>query len=273
MVQNKTNRSVVLKGKSSLLLYTGLIWFSFAMIGQLIFVAFILSFYGSSIATGNFAAWNDKPLITGYVAGDFFGNLMFAIHMLLAVIITLGGLAQIVPYIRQKFTTFHRWNGRLFIITAYILALGGLWMTWGRGSQLSVISAISVSLNGILIIAFATLAVRFAMQRRFDLHQQWAVSTFLVVNGVWFFRVAIMGWILINQSPRWMNETLSGPADIALSFGSYLVPLAAYYLYRFAKNRSSQSLKIFASIIILLLTLFMIVGIAGATLFMWFPSS
>jgi len=153
------------------------------------------------------------------------------------------------------------------------MAFGGLWMTWGRGSHLSVISAISVSLNGILIIVFATLALRFAMKRRFDLHQQWAVSTFLVVNGVWFFRVAIMGWMLINQSPRWMNNTLSGAADIALSFGSYLVPLAAYYLYRFAKSRSSQSLRIFTSIVILLLTLFMIVGIVGATLFMWFPSS
>lgn len=60
--------------------------------GQLLFTAFILAFYYPSSLSGNFAAWNAKPLIKGFVAGDASGNLFFAAHVLMAAVITFGGL-------------------------------------------------------------------------------------------------------------------------------------------------------------------------------------
>ena len=50
--------------------------------GQLLFTAFILLFYYPPSLSGDFAAWNDKPLIKGFVAGDAGGNLFFAAHVL-----------------------------------------------------------------------------------------------------------------------------------------------------------------------------------------------
>jgi len=248
----------------------GTIWFLLLMIGQLAFIAFILWHYGTSIVTGNISAWNDKPLITGYVQGDFIGNLMFGIHVMLAAVMTFGGLAQLIPKLRQRFPAVHRWNGRVFLTLAVCLALGGLWMTWVRGSHLSIVSGLSVSLNGVLILIFAFLALRHAMARRIALHRQWALRTFMVASGVWFFRVGLMGWILVNQAPRGMNSTLSGPADIALSLGSYLVPLAGLELYFAAQKSPSKAFRISAVIILSVMSLFMAVGIIGAITLMWF---
>ena len=52
--------------------------------GQLLFTAFIFAFYYPSSLSGDFAAWNSKPLIKGFVAGDASGNLFFAAHVLMA---------------------------------------------------------------------------------------------------------------------------------------------------------------------------------------------
>ena len=52
-------------------------WFAIAAVGQLAFIYFILRYYGSRTAAGDYAAWDEKPLIEGYVAGDTIGNLMF----------------------------------------------------------------------------------------------------------------------------------------------------------------------------------------------------
>ena len=66
--------------------WAGILWFLVAAIGQAAFVGFILAFYGTRTAAGNYAGWNDKPLIDGYVAGDAAGNFIFAAHVLLAAI-------------------------------------------------------------------------------------------------------------------------------------------------------------------------------------------
>jgi hypothetical protein len=252
------------------LVRTGVIWFVILAVGQLAFIAFIGSFYGMSTLRGSYASWNDKGVITGYVPGDSAGNFMFVMHVLLAAIVTLGGLLQLIPKLRASSPVFHRWNGRVYIALSCFLAIGGFWMVWGRGSYLSIPSALSVSINGALILLFSFFTVKFARERRISIHQNWAMRTFMVVSGVWFFRVGLMGWVLINQSPRWMNDTLSGPADIALSLSSYLIPLFGLEVYLAGKRSRSKYMKIMATTCVVCLTAFMTIGVIGAIFLMWF---
>jgi hypothetical protein len=247
------------------------LWFLVAAIGQLAFVFFIVAYYGSRTLQGNFAAWNDKPVITGYVPGDRLGNSMFALHVLLGGVITLAGLLQLLPGIRQKIPKLHRWNGRAFIVLAIFMALGGVWMGLVRGASLSTVSTLSGVLGASLILLFCGMALFYARQRQFVLHKRWALRAFLAVSGVWFFRVGLMAWIIINQAPRGMNNTLSGPADIAIGFGSYLIPLACLELYFAAQKSSSPRFVHFSSLVILLMTALMAVGIVGTVLMMWWP--
>lgn len=252
------------------LIRTGRTWFVITAVGQLAFIAFIVTFYGARILKANYASWNDKGVITGYVPGDSTGNIMFGLHVLVAAVVTLSGLLQLIPKIRTSFPAFHRWTGRVFISLSCFLAIGGLWMVWGRGSYLSIPSAIGVSTNAILILACSFFTIKYARARRFALHQNWALRTFMVVSGVWFFRVGLMGWVLLNQSPRWMNDTLSGPTDIVLAFGSYLIPLLGLELYLRGKRGTSKQVKVIAVLTIACLTTYMVIGIVGAIFLMWF---
>ena len=65
-------------------------------------------------------------LVHGYVPGDTPGNLAFAVHVMMAAIITFGGTLQLIPQIRARAISFHRWNGRLFIALAFGISLAGI---------------------------------------------------------------------------------------------------------------------------------------------------
>lgn len=246
-------------------------WFVVAAIGQAAFIGFILAYYGVRTASGNFAGWNDKPLITGYVKGDHTGNAVFALHVLLASVVTLGGLMQMIPGLRARWPRLHRWTGRIFMTVALFMALSGVWLSVVRGTYLSVISAVAILINGLLILAFVGLAWRDAVKRRFARHRLWALRAFMAVSGVWFLRVGIMGWIIVNRGPVGMNKTMSGPADIVLTFGCYLIPLAVLELHGAAERSDNGGLKILAATVVTAATLFMAAGVFGAIAFMWAP--
>lgn len=248
----------------------GVVWFAVAAVGQAAFIYFILAFYGTRTAAGNYAAWNDKPLIDGFIGGDHAGNVVFAMHVLLAALVTLGGLMQLVPTIRRAAPALHRWTGRVFLSVAVFMALSGVWLAVVRGTYLSVVSAVAILINGALILVFAGLAWRYAIKRRFDLHRAWALRTFMVVSGVWFLRVALMGWVVLSGGGLGMNKTMSGPADIVLVFGSYLIPLALLELYLRAE-RGGAALKAGAALLIVAASAYMAVGIFGTIAFMWGP--
>jgi len=245
--------------------WAGVLWFAVAAVGQTAFIVFILAFYGVRTATGNFAGWNDKPLITGYVKGDHAGNAVFAAHVLLASVVTLGGLMQMIPGLRRRWPRLHRWTGRIFLTLAVFMALSGVWMAVVRGTYLSVVSAVAILHDALLILVFAGLAWRHAVKRRFDQHRLWAMRAFMVVSGVWFLRVGIMGWIVINRGPVGMTDDMSGPTDIVLTFGSYLIPLTFLELYRAAERGAGDAPKILAA------SAFTAAGVFGTIAFLWLP--
>lgn len=250
---------------------SGIAWFAVALVGQAAFIGFILIFYGMRTVRGDFAAWNDKPLIDGYVAGDDTGNLVFITHVLLAAVVTLGGLMQLIPALRRRFPRLHRWTGRLFLILAIVMAVSGAWLTLVRGTWLSEVSADAILGDAVLILVFAALAWRRAVQRRFEAHRVWAMRTFMAVSGVWFLRVGLMGWVILNQGPVGMNRTLSGPADIVLTFGSYLIPLVLLEIYVAAARSRRMTPKMLAAVLTGIAALYTAVGVFGTVAFMWGP--
>lgn len=251
--------------------WAGIIWFLVAAIGQAAFVGFILAFYGTRTAAGNYAGWNDKPLIDGYIAGDAAGNFVFAAHVLLASVVTFAGLMQLVPAIRGAFPALHRWSGRTFMVVAAFMALSGFWLTLVRGTSLSAVSSAAILVDGMLILIFGGLAWRHAVKRRFDQHRVWAMRTFMAVSGVWFLRVGIMGWVLVNQGPVGMSDSLSGPADIVLVFGSYLIPLGLLELYFRAGRSAHAAPKVLTAALVLVAAAFTAIGVFGTIALMWGP--
>ena len=244
-------------------------WFAATALGQLLFVAFILLFYYTSVLRGDYAVWNTKPLITGYVEGDSIGNMQFALHVLAAAIMTTAGLVQLVPAIRSRWPGFHRWSGRLFLAMALILALGGLWLTWIRGSYLNLWGAVAITIDAFLILWFAFMAWRMARQRNFASHRRWALRTFIVASGVWFIRIGYMVWGMATGGAG-SGPAMSGPFDIFWAFGAHLLPLAVLELYLRAERGAARSQLVMAGGL-WLATLAILVGSGGAWLVMWWP--
>ncbi len=247
-------------------------WFLVAVAGQWIFVLYVALVYGRSAMQGDFAAWN-KVLPNGHVPGDTIGNVAIGVHLLLAVVIMAGGPLQLVPWIRRRFPVFHRWTGRVYIPAVVLTALAGLFMVWGRPitSGLSI-QAFGISLDAVLIVVFAALALRHALARNLKTHRQWALRLFMVVNGVWFFRVGLMFWIAVNGGPAGFDpKTFTGPFLDVWSFGDYLLPLAVLELYLRTKESAGTRARFAMAATLILLTLAMGAGIVVATVGMWLP--
>lgn len=238
--------------------------------GQLLFTAFILLFYYPPSLSGDFAAWNGKPLIKGFVAGDAGGNLFFAAHVLMAAVISFGGLVQLVPALRSRWPAIHRWNGRLYLATALLLALGGLWLTWGRGTYLNLTGAVGISLDALLILAFAALAYRAARAHRFAEHRRWALRLFAVASAVWFMRVGYMAWGIATGGAG-IGKAMDGPFDLFLAFANSLLPLGVTELYLRAGARGTPAARKGVAALLAVSGVVILAGSAGAWMMMWSP--
>jgi hypothetical protein len=249
---------------------SGVLWFVPAAIGQWIFAYYVAVQYGASALAGNWPAWNEI-MVNGLIPGDLWGNIAMIAHIAIAFWITIAGTLQLTPFVRNNARTFHRWNGRAYIVIAFATAAAGIYMTWSRDQLGGVVSAVGITIDGVLIMVFAALAWRAAMARQFDAHQRWALRLFLVVSGVWFMRVMYGFLILVAQGrPPGTTDEMNGPTDLAVGFGSYLIPLAVLELYFWAK-RSGAFAKVVTAGAVTLAALATAVGVAGATMVMWLP--
>jgi len=248
-------------------------WFVVTTLGQWLFGAYIILFYGRSTVAGDLERWN-KVLPHGYVEGDWKGNLLVGLHVLLAAILVIGGPLQLMPVVRDRFRLFHHWLGRTYVTTAVIVSTAGLIMTWTRGTVGDTTMHMSISIQALYIITFALLSVRYARARQFAKHRAWALRLFMVVSGVWFFRVGLMGWLLLNGGPVGFDpDTFTGPFLTVLSIFIYAVPvsLLVLELYLYAQRRRNRVLSIFTATLIFGCTVLMAIGIFGATIGMWLP--
>ncbi|MGX1929226.1 DUF2306 domain-containing protein [Flagellimonas sp. 2504JD4-2] len=274
MISNSKTISPTLTHKKwpkSLLNFSVQFWFVTAVLGQWIFAFYVAAFYGGAAMDGDFMRWN-RVLPHGYVEGETIGNLAVAIHLLFAVIVMVGGPIQFVPQLRNYAPKFHRWNGRFYLSAAVLISLSGIYMVITKGTISGLIGDISVSLNGVLILTFAYLAIQNAVKRKFDAHRKWALRLFLVMAGVWFFRVGLMFWLFINGGPVGFDpETFRGPFLVFLGFGQYIIPLLIVELYFMAQRKKQMAPKLLASITLLVFTVITALGTFAATMGMWLP--
>jgi hypothetical protein len=245
------------------------LWFVVAVIGQWMLVVHIASFYGRTVAQGNWAKW-DKLLTHGIIHGDTAGNLALAMHLSFAAVITAGGPLQLIPQIRARAPAFHRWNGRVYLLTAVMASLAALYLLWIRNANTgSVVQALGITLDAVLIMFCAAMTLRHALAREFGVHRRWAIRLFLVVSGSWFFRVGLFFWIILNHGPVGFDpKTFQGPFLYFLSFAESLLPLAVFELYLRAQAGAGAAGKFAMAAGLVLMSVATGIGIIGVTAFL-----
>ncbi len=246
-------------------------WLAVAAVGQLIFATYVLMLYGGGVVTGPITQWN-RVTPRAWVPGETLGNVMFGAHMLFTVVIVLGGLIQLLPPLRRRAPALHRWNGRVYLLTAVLLALGGMAMLLTRGTVGGIWQQVGTAVNGLVIMVCAAMAWRHTRARRFDAHRRWALRLCLSVSGVWFFRIGLMAWLLIFRAPVGFDaKSFSGPFLTALAFGQFIVPLLVLELVFRTQAGKHRVQRLATTALVVALTGLTALGIFAATMGMWLP--
>ena len=247
-------------------------WFGVMVIGQLIFAFTVASFYGMTAARGDLLAWR-KSITHGYIPGDTMGNLAIVVHLTSAVIVILAGLIQLIPQVRERAAAFHRWNGRIYVVTAFTISLAGLYMTWIRGSVGDLVQHLGSSLMAVLIMLCAVMALRYALARDFKTHRRWALRLYIVVSASLFIRAGLFLSLLLNHGPFGFDPaTFSGPFLTFMIFAQYLVPLAVLEIYLRTQDRGGAAGRFAMATGLFVLTVGLGAGIFAVTMGAWLPS-
>lgn len=245
-------------------------WFAVAFTGQLIFAFAVASFYGSVWLRSAPLAMN-QTMTHGHVAGQPVGNLVVILHLMMAVIVTTAAVVQLLPGLRARWPRLHRWNGRVFIVAAFGVSLAGLYMLWFRGAFGDLWAHLAATLDALLIMLFASLALRHAVARNFAAHRGWALRLFMVISGSWFVRIifgasSLIGFGLTGHAPAFGNTEFN-----LMSFGEYLLPLSVLELYVRIKDHGGTAPRVALAAGLWLLTALTGLGIAAQTFGDWLP--
>jgi len=247
-------------------------WFVVVLIGQSVFAFTVASFYGLSALRGDFHRWS-KSITHGHVPGDTMGNFAVAMHLSSAVVIILAGVVQLIPQIRERAPSFHRWNGRLYVATAFTISLAGLYMIWIRGSVGDLPQHLGTSLMAVLVMLCAAMALRYALARDFKTHHRWALRLYLVVSASLFIRAGIFLSIFLNHGPFGFDPaTFRGPFLTFISFAQYLVPLAVLEIYLRTQDRGSATGRLAMAAGLFVLTVALAAGVFAVTMAIWLPT-
>lgn len=243
-------------------------WFVTAAIGQWIFLAYVITAYGGSAVQGDFAEWN-KYMSGAFKPGETIGNLSAVAHIVLAVVILGGGPLQLIPWIRSRFPAFHRWTGRCYLVAVVSTAIVGLYMLASRDiGELPL--TLGFILQGILIAGFATMTLRNALARNIAVHRRWALRLFMVASAVWFFRIILMIWVLFTGGIGIDFATGKGPVLDVMAFGQYL-PLVILEIYFRVQDKAAARGRFAMAALLFFAAIVTVLGVAMATLGMWFP--
>ena len=246
-------------------------WLSVLVLCQVLFVIYLLFAYANPAITGKLTQWNGNAP-NAFVENDTAGNIAFGMHVLLAIIMIIGGPLQLIPAIRNRFRTFHRINGRIFVMLAVLISFVGIYLMYTRGTVGDTLMQSLTTFNGVVTIVSAYFAYTYAKQRKIAVHQVWATRLFIVANGVLYFRILLFGF-LVAVGPVGIDfETFTGPTVVAISLCSYVIPVLFYELYRTAQ-RSQSALYIYTvGLSLIIVTLTFVVGTFGVTVANWLPS-
>ena len=242
-------------------------WLFVTLIGQWLFMYYVVALYGAATVSGHFENWMKKTtLFKGYVAGDTVGNLAFASHVLFAAVVAFGGTIQLIPQIRARAIAVHRWIGRAFLVAAAVVGVGGLYMVWVRHASADSVNDVAVSFNCVLILAFGAMAWRAARMRDISSHRRWALRTFMVANAAGYFvRILYAGWSVFTAGAG-TNGHMNGPINYLFAFGAYLFPLAVLELYLRGRASESPLARLSTAIVVVAFTAYATVGTLAAAM-------
>lgn len=241
-------------------------WISAACFGL-----YILAFYLGAIPRGRLDQWNGN-LAGLYDKNNITAILAIAAHFATGAVILLLGPIQLIGGLRRRWPAFHRWGGRLYVLTAAIAGLGGLAFIASKGTIGGAQMNAGFGLYGVLVVLAAFETYRNARGLRFEQHRAWAIRLFALAIGSWLYRMDYGMWLTAANGLGHTNH-FRGPFDIVMSFFFYVPNLAVAELFlRTRRTPARPAIRISSAVALNIATLFVGVGSYYFVRYYWGPA-
>lgn len=157
-------------------------------------------------------------------------NSIFALHIFAGIIVYCTAVLQFTPAIRNKYISFHRKTGKLYIV-ASLLCITTLYIMLPRTSCLACQPSQFIVTS--LWLLFILLAYYFIKQRKIVLHQRMMISSFIC--AAYFVTVRVIDAYAMNIFYSLFPK--ESTAFLASDIFVWLVPLLLFNLYWLIKDK------------------------------------
>lgn len=242
------------------------VWISAGLFGL-----YILAFYASQLFGGNLERWNN--ILPGlYQTGSGSATTGIGFHFIAGAVILLLGNIQLIEAIRLRFPEFHRWVGRIYIVSSILAGIGGLIFIAVKGTIGGMVMDIGFSLYGLLILISGIETYRHAAAGRINKHRAWALRLYALAIGSWLYRMDYGFWLTLADGLGHLSN-FEGPFDRVMSF-FFFIPnlLVAEVFIRSPNHRPSLIINLVSTIILLVMTTFLLIGTYYFTRLYWGPA-
>ena len=251
--------------------WTGILLVATVWISAGLFGLYILSFYAAAFYRGNLHKWND--VLPGlYNGGAATATTGIGLHFAAGGIILLLGSIQLIEAIRVRYSAFHKWVGRVYVVASLLAAVGGLIFIIARGTIGGTVMNIGFALYGVLMLICGIQTWRHAVAGRIAEHRAWALRLYALAIGSWLYRMDYGFWFSLTDGLGHNNQFL-GPFDRVMAFFFYLPNLAVAEAFIRAKSRKTPvAVNLLSALVLLLMTGFLLLGTYYFTKFYWGPA-
>ncbi|OSZ81449.1 hypothetical protein CAP36_09515 [Chitinophagaceae bacterium IBVUCB2] len=205
------------------------------MLKKIAIAVFWLAFFGfflyklipkyKYLTNSSLEHWGDKAT---------FDNSIFALHIFAGIIVYCTAILQFTPSIRNKYISFHRKTGKLYILSS-LLCIGSLYVMLPRTGCTACMPSQYIVTS--LWLLFIILAFYFIKQRKIVLHQRMMISSFIcaayfvTIRVIDAFAMGVFNSIFPNESTAFLIS------DVFV----WLVPLLLFHLYWLIKDKKQTA--------------------------------
>lgn len=164
------------------------------------------------------------------------------LHIVAGILFNLLGPLQFAPSFRRRWSGWHRWSGRLLILSGLLVGLSGLWMNHFYPAYGGSLKYTGIFVNSLGLMASLGIALRAILAGNVQQHRAWMMRALafglgpatqrlfilpyffiygmpddlvigLVIWGGFLLNLTVVEWVLLREYPR---ELTIGPLQIAV---------------------------------------------------------
>lgn len=200
-----------------------------------IFAVYIIGFFGGSVMGGSGERWNES-LPDLYDERTWLSTAAIGAHFMAGGVLLLLGPVQLFESVRRNFPVFHRWLGRIYVLSSGLAGFGGLGFILGRGTVGGPLMDVGFGIYGALMVLCAFMAYSCARAGRYREHRAWAIRLFALTVGSWLYRMEYGAWHVVTGGIG-IERGFTGWFDAIMMFFFYIPNLLVAELFIRARRQ------------------------------------